>query len=103
MPPATVGPGPPIPPPFPGTPFTVSNGRLVLNSQMIFPSFDEKARSVPSREPVNTAPGIAVAPAQLPECQVGRAVGSGQTVGIGNNVDQARSPLAGLIAAMAPG
>ena len=30
-----------MPPPMPLTPLIVSNGLLVLNSQMILPSFDE--------------------------------------------------------------
>ena len=67
MPPTIVGPGPPIPPPLPGTPLTVSYSRFVRYSQMIVPSLVEYARRMPSRDPVNTAPGMAVAPAQLPE------------------------------------
>ena len=37
------------------------------NSHRIPPSSVENERSTPSREPVKTAPGIALAAAQLPE------------------------------------
>src|SRR5439155_14710759 len=69
IPSTTVGPGPPNPPPFPATPFTVSYGCAVSYSQRMRPSFAENARMTPFREPVKTAPGIAVAPAQLPVLQ----------------------------------
>src|SRR5206468_10433966 len=69
MPAPPVGPGPPKTPPFPGTQFTVSNGCSVSYSQRMRPSFAENARMTPLREPVKTAPGIAVAPAQLPVLQ----------------------------------
>src|SRR5262245_1638497 len=113
MPPTIVGPGPPSPPPLPATPLTVSYGWLVLNSQMILPSFAAKARRTPSRDPVNTAPAIAVAPAQLPEWQPiacafppppppRPAGGSGQPAGLGIFVCQTRSPVVTRIAASDP-
>lgn len=60
MPSTTTGAGPFIDPPCAFTPLSVSNARLVSNSQMIAPSRVEKARIAPSIDPENTTPGIAV-------------------------------------------
>src|SRR5437773_12378842 len=98
MPSTTVGEDAPMPPPLPETPFTVSNGRFVGNSQMILPSRDEYARRIPSREPVKSAPGMTVAADQLPELQVRRELGSAQSAGFGSTVYHTRSPVVTLSA-----
>ena len=60
MPPAMAGPGPWIAPPPALTPFSVSNSRLVSNSQITEPSLVECARSAPSFDPENSTPGMSV-------------------------------------------
>src|SRR5512140_2464252 len=65
MPPATIGPGPLIDAPLAGTPFTVVNSPLVLNSHSTAPVSAAYARTPPSCAPVRTAPGIAVAAARI--------------------------------------
>src|SRR5207247_3324778 len=58
MPPATVGAGPFIDPPFARTPLTVLNSRLVSNVQTIAPPLVEYARTAPSFEGEKTMPGM---------------------------------------------
>src|SRR5437762_5422885 len=110
MPSTIVGEVPPMPPPSPGAPFTVSNFRAVGNSQMILPSFAANARRTPFRDPANTAPGIALALAQIPvlhesSAMLGpappppppppRPAGSGgQFSALGSAVYHTRSPVA---------
>src|SRR5688572_5544481 len=100
MPPATIGPGPSMPPPFALTPLTVGNSWFVLNCQMIFPSVDEYARMPPSSEPESTAPGIAVTAAPCDARQVGRV--ASQSLVCGGTL-QTISPVARRRALMPPG
>ena len=68
-----------------GTPLMDSNSRFVSNSHTIEPVAAEYARSEPSFEPENTAPGIIVTAADCaalhprPLAQVGCAGGANQT------------------------
>src|SRR5436190_6186772 len=99
MPPATVGPGPLIDAPFAATPFTVVKSRFVSYSQSSDPSFVEKARTPPSFDPVNTAPGMTVVAARIAALQRGTA----PHFGAGGGVYQRRSPFASLTAWRPPG
>src|SRR4051812_27022438 len=91
MPPATVGAGPFIDPPFAGTPFTVANSRLVSKVQTIAPSVVENARTAPSFDGESTIPGITVTAENCAPLQA--RVGLPQTGG-GGGVCHARSPVA---------
>src|SRR4249920_1665377 len=99
MPPAMVGPGPWIAPPPALTPFSVSNSRLVSNSQITVPSFVECARSAPSFDPENNTPGISVGAeisAALQPVPAAHLSGGGGTY-------HARSPVATPTACNPPG
>ena len=70
MPPAMTGPGPFNDPPLPGTPFTVSKSRAVLNSHSTCPSVVEWARSMPVVVPANNAPGMTLIAAECASIQL---------------------------------
>src|SRR3954449_5674518 len=99
MPPAIAGPGPWIAPPPAFTPFSVSNSRLVSNSQITDPSLVACARSAPSFDPANSTPGISVGAeisAALQPAPAAHFSGSGGEY-------QARAPVVRLTACKPPG
>src|SRR5437763_10688181 len=97
IPSTTTGPGPLSDPPFAATPFTVSNGRAVLNSHRILPSVVAYARIRPFVVPENTTPGITVIAADC-ACAHGRPL---QSIG-GGAAFHTSSPVVSLSAARPP-
>src|SRR5215468_131637 len=100
MPPTTTGPPPPKDAPFALTPFTVVNSLFASNVHTIAPFVVEYARSAPSTDPENTAPGITVIAADCAPLQFG--AGPLHTGG-GAGVNHARWPLTRLTACRPPG
>src|SRR4029077_5784430 len=100
MPPATVGAGPLMEPPFARTPLTVVNSRFVSKSHSTEPSFAEYARIPPSSEPENTTPGITVMAADCAALQPRPGL---PHAGGGAGVYQTRSPVAKSTACRPPG
>src|SRR5882672_1133951 len=99
MPFATTGPGPSIEPPCALTPFPLSKSRFVSKVQTIAPVLLSYARTAPSAEPANTAPGIEVTAADCAALHPGPLT---QT-GAGGAVYHARLPVARLTACKPPG
>jgi len=71
MPSTRVGPVELKDPPFAGMPLVVGNDRVTSKSHMIFPAGMSKARRLPSIDPENTAPLIALGDASWAELQPG--------------------------------
>src|SRR5262245_58539054 len=99
IPPATVGPGPLIDAPFPGTPFTVWNSLFVSYSQSSDPSFVDQPRTPPSFDPVNTTPGMTLIAARMAALQPRPAA----HFGAGGGANHFRSPVASDTACSPPG
>src|SRR5450759_108643 len=100
MPPAIVGAGPYMDPPFARTPFSVVNSRLVSNDQTTAPSFVEYARIAPSFDGENTTPGIAVTAENCAPLQA--RLGLPHT-GVAGGAYHARVPVARVTAFSPPG
>src|SRR3954471_18908012 len=100
MPPATVGAGPYIEPPFAPTPFNVAKSRFVSKDQIVAPSTVECARITPSFEGENTTPGITVTAENSAPLQPRITFPHGGSAG---GADHARWPVARSMACRPPG